>query len=118
MKAQDIYHKMRAIAEGHHLHSDQLIAIAKWIEEEFIYNPRNLTEEINTSENDSPMWYSSFKVGDTIRYDDNVNYKKTGEVIDFILTERFLDDIKRYYYNDVNNFHNMRVLKRMDINNT
>jgi len=59
--------------------------------------------------NKEVMWYDDFKVGDTIRYDTNVNYIKTGEVIDFILTEQMLEDIKKY--EDEQNFHNMRVVK-------
>lgn len=39
MKAQDIYHRMKAIAEDYHAYTDQLTAIAKWIESEFDYNP-------------------------------------------------------------------------------
>jgi hypothetical protein len=55
-----------------------------------------------------PMWYDNFKIGDTIRYDINVNYRKTGEVKDFILTEEDIKNIKKY--EDVTNFHNMRVV--------
>jgi hypothetical protein len=50
MKAQDIYHKMRAIAEDYHAYTDQLTAIAKWIEAEFDYNPQKLANGANTSE--------------------------------------------------------------------
>lgn len=42
MKAQDIYHKIKAIAEDYHAYTDQLVAIAKWIEAEFDYNPQKL----------------------------------------------------------------------------
>ena len=59
------------------------------------------------------MWYDDFKVGDTIRYDLNVNYIKTGEVKDFILTEQMLENIKKY--EDGLNFHNMRVDKTKQI---
>ncbi len=54
------------------------------------------------------MWYDNFKIGDTIRYDLIVNYRKTGDVIDFILTEEILKNIKKY--EDATNFHNMRVV--------
>jgi hypothetical protein len=50
MKAQDIYHKMRAIAEDYHAYTDQLTAIAMWIEAEFEYNPQKLANGANTSE--------------------------------------------------------------------
>lgn len=39
MEARDIYNKMRAIAEPHHAHTDQFVAISKWIEAEFTYDP-------------------------------------------------------------------------------
>lgn len=42
MKAQEIYHNMRAIAEPIHAYSDQMVAIAKWIEAEFEYKPQKL----------------------------------------------------------------------------
>jgi hypothetical protein len=58
------------------------------------------------------MWYDNFKVGDTIRYDINYRYRKTGEVKDFILTEEMLGFIKRY--EDESNFHNMRVVSDID----
>ena len=50
MKAQDIYHKMRAIAEDYHAYTDQLAAIAMWIEAEFEYKPQKLANGANTSE--------------------------------------------------------------------
>ena len=50
MKAQDIYHKMRAIAEDYHAYTDQLTAIAMWIEAEFEYKPQKLANSANTSE--------------------------------------------------------------------
>lgn len=52
------------------------------------------------------MWYDEFKIGDIIIYDINVNYKKTGEIKEFVLTERLLKDIIKY--EDETNFHNMR----------
>ncbi len=55
------------------------------------------------------MWYDNFKIGDTIRYDVNYRYIKTGETEDFILTEEDLKNIKKY--EDDSNFHNMRVVK-------
>jgi hypothetical protein len=33
--AKDIYHKMRAIAEEHHDYDSQMVAIAKWVANEF-----------------------------------------------------------------------------------
>jgi len=60
---------------------------------------------------DSYMWYDKFKIGDTIRYDINVNYTKTGETQDFVLTKEIFDYIKQY--EDGTNFHNMRVVKKI-----
>jgi len=54
------------------------------------------------------MWYDEFKVGDVIIYDINVNYKKTGEIKEFVLTEQLLKDIIKYE-GEANNFHNMRI---------
>ncbi len=50
MKARDIYHEMRAIAEDYHAYTDQLTAIAKWVEAEFDYNPQKLANGADTSE--------------------------------------------------------------------
>jgi len=50
MKAQDIYHKMRAIAEDYHAYTDQLTAIAIWVEAEFEYKPQKLVNDANTNE--------------------------------------------------------------------
>ena len=50
MKAQDIYHKMRAITEDYHAYTDQLTAIAMWIESEFEYKPQKLANGVNASE--------------------------------------------------------------------
>ena len=55
MKAQDIYHKMRAIAEDYHAYTDQLTAIAMWIEAEFEYKPQKLANGTNTSERQLTM---------------------------------------------------------------
>lgn len=54
------------------------------------------------------LWYDKFKIGDTVRYDINVNYKRTSETKDFDLTEEILNNIKKY--EDESNFHNMRVV--------
>jgi hypothetical protein len=46
MKAQEIYYKLKAIVEPIHAHSDQLAAIAHWIESESDYNPsKKLTSD-------------------------------------------------------------------------
>jgi hypothetical protein len=60
---------------------------------------------------DSSMWYDKFKIGDTIRCDINVNYTKTGETQDFVLTKEIFDYIKQY--EDGINFHNMRIVKKI-----
>jgi hypothetical protein len=64
---------------------------------------------ISNTSTSSSIWYDNFNIGDTIRYDINVNYRKTGEVRDFILTEEILKNIKKY--EDETNFHNMRVVR-------
>lgn len=56
------------------------------------------------------MWYDNFKIGDTIAYDLNVKYVKTGKVKTFVLTEEILSNIKQY--EDDTNFHNMKIKKR------
>lgn len=62
-------------------------------------------------ENGKPMFYDDFEVGDTIGYDQVVNYsQKTGKVIEFVLTEETLMDIKKWETEE--NFHNMRILKK------
>jgi hypothetical protein len=68
----------------------------------------NKNTELDNTDVSSSMWYDNFKIGDTIRYDINFNYRKTGEVKDFILTEEDIKNIKKY--EDVTNFHNMRVV--------
>ena len=56
MKAEEIYHKMKAIAEPHHAYDDQMVAIAKWIEAEFDYNPKKLRTEIKTLLSTGVVW--------------------------------------------------------------
>ena len=63
------------------------------------------------------LWYDTFEIGDTIRYDLNVNYIKTGHTKDFILTKELLASIKRDTH-DLDNFHNMRVIKQVHHKNT
>ena len=50
MKVQDIYYKMKAIAEDYHVYTDQLTAIAKWIEAEFEHKPQKQANGDNTGE--------------------------------------------------------------------
>lgn len=49
MKAEDIYHRFKAIAEPIHAYQDQLVAFAKWIEAEFTYTgPKlNILQRLN-----------------------------------------------------------------------
>lgn len=51
MEAKDIYDTMRVITEPIHAYSDQMVAIAKWIEAEFDYNP---LKKIDVYEKSSP----------------------------------------------------------------
>jgi hypothetical protein len=54
------------------------------------------------------MFYDNFKIGDKITYNINVGYKMTGEVETFTLTDKILEQIKKY--EDYTNFHNMRII--------
>lgn len=39
MKAENVYHTIKAIANQYHAHDDQMVAIAKWVEQEFDHKP-------------------------------------------------------------------------------
>lgn len=57
------------------------------------------------------MFYDDFEVGDTIGYDEMVNFsRKTGKVIEFVLTEELLKDIKEWETGE--NIHNIRILRK------
>lgn len=49
MKAIEIYYKIRAIVEPHYSYSDQMMAIAKWIESEFEYKPYKSKTDVNSN---------------------------------------------------------------------
>lgn len=42
MKAQDIYHKIKEVADPYHAYTDQMVAISKWVESDFDYNPHKI----------------------------------------------------------------------------
>ncbi len=54
------------------------------------------------------MWYDNFKVGDKVAFDHNVRYRKTGNILYAVLTDRLLANIKKY--EDESNFHNFRIV--------
>ena len=56
------------------------------------------------------MFYDNFEVGDTIGWDENWEGRRTGRVIEKVLTEQLLSDIKRWETKE--NEHNMRIIKK------
>ena len=46
MDTKDIYKKLKSIVEPIHAHSDQLLAIASWIDSEFSYNKKTNKEQL------------------------------------------------------------------------
>jgi hypothetical protein len=58
------------------------------------------------------MFYDDFEVGDTIGYDENWNGRNTGRIVEHVLTEISLSDIKKWEKKE--NEHNMRIIKKKD----
>lgn len=56
------------------------------------------------------MFYDNFEVGDTIGWDENWEGRRTGRVIEKVLTEQLLNDIKTWETKE--NEHNMRIIKK------
>jgi len=56
------------------------------------------------------MFYDDFEVGDTIGYDENWDGRLTGRMIEHVLTEISLKDIKTWEKKE--NPHNMRIIKK------
>jgi len=56
------------------------------------------------------MFYDDFEVGDTLGYDEIWEGRKTGRVIEKVLTEQMLNDIKKWEKEE--NEHNMRIIKK------
>jgi hypothetical protein len=56
------------------------------------------------------MFYDDFEVGDTIGYDENRDGRLTGRMIEHVLTEISLKDIKTWEKKE--NPHNMRIIKK------
>jgi hypothetical protein len=56
------------------------------------------------------MFYDDFEVGDTIGYDENWDGRLTGRMIEHVLTEISLKDIKTWETKQ--NPHNMRIIKK------
>jgi len=67
MKTEDIYKKIRAIAEDYHAYTDQLMAIAKWIETNFKDKSQNNTNEKQTIK----MKFKDAPVGARFKYPDS-----------------------------------------------
>jgi hypothetical protein len=58
------------------------------------------------------MFYDDFQVGDTIGWDEIWEGRNTGRVIEKVLTEQMLSDIKEWETQE--NEHNMRIIKKRD----
>ena len=58
------------------------------------------------------MFWDDFEVGDTIGYDENWNGRNTGRIVEHVLTEISLSDIKKWEKKE--NRHNMRIIKKRD----
>ena len=58
------------------------------------------------------MFYDDFEVGDTIGYDEVWDGRRTGRVIEKVLTQAFLDGIREFESEE--NEHNMRIIKKRD----
>jgi hypothetical protein len=58
------------------------------------------------------MFWDDFEVGDTIGYDENWNGRNTGRIVEHVLTEISLSDIKKWEREE--NEHNMRIIKKRD----
>lgn len=56
------------------------------------------------------IFYDDFEVGDTIGWDENWEGRRTGRVIEKVLTEQLLNDIKTWETKE--NEHNMRIIKK------
>lgn len=56
------------------------------------------------------MFYDDFEVGDTLGYDEIWEGRRTGRVIEKVLTEQLLNDIKTWEKKE--NEHNMRIIKK------
>lgn len=56
------------------------------------------------------MFYDDFEVGDTIGWDQIWEGRNTGKVIEKVLTEQMLNDIK--IWEKEHNEHNMRIIKK------
>ena len=56
------------------------------------------------------MFYDDFEVGDTIGYDEIWEGRRTGRMIEHVLTEISLKDIKTWEKKE--NEHNMRIIKK------
>jgi hypothetical protein len=56
------------------------------------------------------MFWDDFEVGDTIGYDENWDGRLTGRMIEHVLTELSLSDIKKWEKKE--NLHNMRIIKK------
>lgn len=70
----------------------------------------SVSKDSHISKKEGPAWCEEFKPGDTIRFDINVDGRKTGETKDFILTEEWLQLMRKWESEE--NYHNMRVVRK------
>lgn len=57
------------------------------------------------------MKLPEFKIGDTIVYDENIHYRKTGKTIESVVdSQEMLDNI--IFWESEENWHNMRKKER------
>ncbi len=72
MKTREIYRALKSIVEPIHTHSDQMEAIAKWIEAEFEYKPQKLAISPQSK-------LKCARCGETIEADENCRSRVDSE---------------------------------------
>lgn len=72
MEAREIYHVLKSIVEPIHAHSDQVVAIAKWIEAEFEYKPQKQANGVDQSASNCNI---PLVVGSALKDDERVHYE-------------------------------------------
>lgn len=92
-KAIKIYHTMRSIAEPIHAYSDQFMAIAKWIESEFIYKPDKAVLPIVNTDNNN-QWIN---VSDMLPTDDTSVLCVVGDNIELLLYNSKYFNLKGFW---------------------
>ena len=80
MEARKIYHVLKSIVDPIHAHSDQMAAIAKWVEAEFEYKPQkqaNGGEQSSNNCNIPLVSVSDSYIGAMFPYEDIVAARPT-----------------------------------------